>query len=353
VQATGGSGTARVTAPAGQAITTAFLDVNTGAAATGNAEITAVGDQAIHTTNGLAAGTGSLRVAAFGTGTTRVETGGHQLLELDYPEFMQAARDGRLTIGNTAALGNALVKGRSQDIFAKSITLQGGSGAGSDAKLDATTTQNISTLKGGISVTGGAGGKASLDPTDQVIVTGGPIDVTGGSGAGVTGEITSGGTQVILSTLGDITITGGTALNAFGMITTTGAVSTIATVGDIVLTAGTAGMNADAVITSGSRVVDFACGLGATPTCSPVDLAGDPFGNLVSESGILSHGRPKPITGVTSSGGPDEPPVTYPPVDPVNLILAGGGDEDKRGGLLPPEEEEPRLRIGRPLGVCR
>jgi hypothetical protein len=356
ITATGGTGSARVFAPGAQTVTTRFIDISTAAVATGNAELTAGGAQSVHTVNGTAGANGSLRVAALGTGTAKLQAGGAQLLEIDYPELMQGARDGRITVGNAAALGDSIIRAPSQDIFARSLTVLGGAAAGADAKVDVSGAQNISLVRSvftagaaGATVTGGAGGSALIDPTIQNILSAGPIAVAGGSGPGTVGGIVATGDQTILVTstgAANISVDGGSGANAFGQITTTGLTQRLGTSGSLVLAAGT-GANADAVIGAGfgGGETFYACGIAFT--CNVPSLTSNPFLNTTAETGGFYTPQPLLLPAIVAGGvGAQSGDASLTsPFDPTvltlwTLNLGGAGEEDE-------------TRLGRLLPVCR
>jgi filamentous hemagglutinin family protein len=353
VRATGGSGTATLANAGGpQVVSGGFVDVNTGATATGNAEFTATGDQAIHTTNGASNpdGNGSLHVAALGSGTARIESGGSQLLEIDYPELMQATRDGRITIGDATATGVSFVRAAvDQQVFARSIDLRGGQAAGATAKMTAANIQNISTLLAGITATGGSGTGASalIDPVIQNILVNGTLAVQGGAGNNALGGLTGTGSQVVLVTQGvtdTLTVAGGAGTNAFGQITTSGSLQQIGTSGGFLLTGGS-GTNADAIIGASGGIADtaIACGIG---TCSfaAIPSQANPFVNGVVDVGVYFNPRVVALAQITSSniGGT----ATESPVDPQNLVL-WAFDWDPTGDRFG------RYRFGRQQPACR
>jgi hypothetical protein len=358
VQVTGGSGSAQISSPGTQRFTVQNIEVGTGATATGNAEITAGGGQTITTTNGITPGF-SIKVASLGTGTSRIEAGGNQLIEADYPFLMQAARDGRIFIGDPAATGPSFIRGINQDIFARAILIRGGSTVAGTAKLDASGTQTISILTpsaipAGITVAGGAGGFASLDPTVQTIVSNGQIQVLGGSGPGTYGWIFSSGPQTIVvtapGTANSVLIQGGSGSNAFAAITTPDPVMVLGTSGGITLTGG-AGTNADAVFGNGpSNVASFACG-GAF-TCSFAGLTGDPFANALVDVGIANNGVLVPLSSLAAAPplGPGGSGSTL--FDFTSLLLSLRDQSDRT--LEGDEESELILSLfGRRLPLCR
>jgi filamentous hemagglutinin family protein len=260
-----GGGIVGITSAGTQSVTARALDVRTESSTESgpaSATIAAGGDQRIRTLDGTTSGFGSLRVAALGSGTAGIEAGASQLLELDYPDLLQAGGHGGLTVGDVNAAGTSRIKAVDQTIFAGSITVQSGS-ANSLSEIKASNVQTISTLTGGISVLGGSGNNslAQIDPLTQTILANGTINVVGGSGVNAIAQIVSGGGQTLLATSGDVTLTGGGNTNASALITTTGPASSIGAADDIVLTPGT-GSNADAIIGVGNGAgnVVLTCG---------------------------------------------------------------------------------------------
>jgi filamentous hemagglutinin family protein len=366
VQANGGSGTARITASGAQNLPAVrFLEVATASGATGNAELVAGGNQSITTTNGFATGY-SVKVTALGTGTARIEAAGNQLIEADYPFIMQQSvlgnRDGRILVGDPAALGPSWIRGVDQDLYARAILVRGGSTAAATAKLDASGQQTISILTpgatplipAGITVAGGAGGSAEIDPVLQTIVANGPIQVLGGSGPGTFGLIQSFGPQTVLVTnapvLDDsVLIQGGSGINAYAAIATTGPTMQLGTSGGITLIGGT-GVNADAVFGAGSaNQTALACGSGFL--CSFANLTTNPFANSLTDVGVFSN----PVTVALGSITAPLPGVSTGLLvfDPsTGLLLATLGDLDR---ALEGDEDEQRAQLlfGRRLLLCR
>ena len=361
----GGGGTARVrNSGGGQDIIGSFVDVNTGAS--GTAAVTASGDQWIHTTNGVASGVGSLRVAAVGGGSATVSSGGYQLLQIDYPEMMQAGRDGRITVGSAGATGSSLISAVDQDVFARSITVLGGSTAGANSKINVSGVQNISlvsssaTPTAGITVTGGAGGSALIDPVTQTILSNGPISVSGGSGLDTVGGIVGTGDQTILVTSGgatSISVQGGPAgsTNAFGEIITIGNVQRIGTAGGFTLTGG-GGINADAIIGANGGTAETFIGcfpatacIAGSPPFDAIPSVNNPFLNSTTNVGVYYNPITVPLVDIIAAtgGAPFEEPQTLgPPFDPTILTLWDP--------TLPMTEEERQdILFGRRLPVCR
>ncbi len=363
VQATGGSGIAKISAADAQTLTAVrSLEVSTTASATGNAELVAGGNQSIHTTNGISAGH-SLKVVALGTGTARIEAGGNQLIEADYPELMQGVRDGRILIGAGAALGPSLIKGVNQDIFARSIIIQGGATSAATAKLDSSGNQTISILTpsaipAGITVAGGAGGSASLDPLVQTILSTGPIQVLGGSGPDTFALIQSFGPQTILvtgsETVNSVLIQGGSGSNAYAAITTPDPQMALGTSGGISLVGGS-GSNTDAVFGNGAiNIVNFSCG--PAFTCTFTNLVSDPFLNPGIDVGIANNGVLVPLANILApSGGPAAQAPggsALLPFDFGNLLLAlrDQSDQTLEGDA---GQELLLVLLGRRLPLCR
>ncbi|MBL8385943.1 MAG: hypothetical protein JNM90_22860, partial [Burkholderiales bacterium] len=364
VQVAGGSGgTARIAASAGtQTILGQFVDINT--SASGTAAITASGNQWVRTTNGTGSGVGSLRVAAIGGGSATLSSGSHQLLQIDYPELMQAGRDGRITVGNAAATGTSRIVAVNQDVFARSISVLGGAAAGANAKIDVSGIQNVSlvssssTPTAGITVTGGAGGTALIDPVTQTILSNGTINVTGGAGPGTVAGIVGTGDQTILVTsggAGSIAVAGGSGANAFGQITSAGDVQRIGTSGGFTLTGG-AGTNADAIIgaNGGTAETFLACGSGFTCSAgvapfTAIPSVNNPFVNGSTDVGVYYSPITVPLdTIVAATGGAPPPDLSFTsPIDGSVLTL------QFRYGFLGEGGEEPETRLGRLLPVCR
>jgi hypothetical protein len=353
LQNTAGSGLAQVqNTGGGQTIAVQYVDVSTGAPSSGSAEIIATGDQSIHTSNGLANVNGSMYVAALGTGTARIETSGSQLLEIDYPELMQANRDGRITVGTTATQGVSLIQAAgNQDIFAKSIAVQGGQAAGGLSKLSATNTQTISTVLGGISATGGAGGSGLIDPLVQNILSNGLVSATGGSGAGAVGGILGNGSQTILVTAGGgstLVVSGGSGANAFGQITTTGNEQRIGTAGGFDLFAGT-GTNSDAIIgaSGGTAQTFIACGLG-TCAFTAIPSVNNPFVNGTTDVGVYYNPTTVSLADIINALAGGSSSVGDAPFDATILVLwnpdlySSTDDNERLGGVF-----------SRRLPVCR
>ncbi len=253
----GGAGSVGITSAGSQNIRSRYIDVATtpGTVMSGaTAQILATGDQWIHTTgDSTTAPIHSMRVAALGAGVAKIEAGGSQLLEVAYPEVMTTTGvAGKLIVGDVNATGPSLVQATNQNVFAGSIAVQAGSGTGSLSKLSASSSQTISTLRGGIDVLGGAGANslATIDPLTQTILSNGTVAVTGGSGGNADASIVSGGTQTVTATSGDISLTGGTGDGADALITGSGSQAILAAQNVAVL--GGDGVNADASIVSGA-----------------------------------------------------------------------------------------------------
>lgn len=285
---TQGSGAAQVVSPSAQSVDAAYLKVLSNAS--GNAALSATGDQTLLTRNGLASADDlSMQVAALGSGAASVTSGGDQTIELDYPNLMyDASRDGTLQIGDAAAQGvSTLSAVGDQTIIAREIAIEGGSANGASAKLNADGAQVISTLLAGISIAGGSGNgaSASLDPTSQIIVTNGNLFISGGSGSGAFGSVLSTGSQFIAATGGDFVLTGGSGADASASITTSFSAMTLMTPGSIDLTPGS-GADADAFLSSGRGFgfVNLFCGAG----CSLSSLFSDPVGNGRADAGIFT-----------------------------------------------------------------
>ena len=368
VQASGGSGSASITSAGTQSVVAAFVDVNTGTSATGNALLTAPGNQSIHTTNGTLSGVGSVNVVALGSGAATIQSGGNQLIEADYPEVMQQSvlgnRDGRITVGSLSSLGTSLISGVNQDIFARSITVSGGInpgtivlpsgliGANASAKIGASGAQTISILTpgplpAGITVQAGAGGSALIDPVVQTILSDAPIKVLGGTGPGTIAGILSSDSQTILSTgttlANDILVKGGTGNNAFALISTDGLVQKIGTSGGIDLQTGT-GANSDGVLLANPLGTNFfACGTGI---CNIPKLTAFPLTNTVSEFGSFPNPVNVPLSEIISpSSGGTSVPAFVSPFDPSLLMTFSTIDLTI--------DEGSDILFGRKLPICR
>jgi hypothetical protein len=191
-----------------------------------------------------------------------------------------------------------------QTVFAKSISIQSGQ-TNSISELKATGAQVITTLQGGIDVTGGSGNNtlAQIDPILQTILANGTIFVEGGTGINSIAQIVAAtGTtlngQTILSTNGNIQLTGGSASGAAALITNTGSSSFVGTSGSILLTPGSVA-GADAIINvgNGPGVLTFVCGsscslppVGASPTAGILanGVAGGPSSPSSSASTVVA-----------------------------------------------------------------
>jgi hypothetical protein len=243
---TSANGATSVSAGGNQQIRARFIDVQTSAGSTGDASLVATGSQWIHTTLGTASTSGnSMRIAALGSGTAKVEAGTSQLIELDYPEQMQGGAGGKLFVGDVNAAGISRLKAVDQNVFARSITVQSG-GNGTLSEIKASGTQVVTTLQGDLSVLGGSGNNslAQIDPTTQTILVNGGVDVIGGSGTNAIAQIVNGaGAQTIIATNGSIFLEGGTGAGADALITSGGA-QTIGTTGSITVSPVTGGGNA-------------------------------------------------------------------------------------------------------------
>jgi trimeric autotransporter adhesin len=364
-----GAGTVAVTSAGTQTVTSQYVEVLTDVGSTGNSTISSVGNQYIRTTNENV-NVESMVVAALGSGTAKVESGASQLLEIGYPLIMQGTNgSGLLAIGQANgvnATGNSLIQAVDQNIFAGSIHVQGPSGAGATSKLSATNVQTISTVLGGLTVTGGFGDNslATVDPVTQTILVNGPVDVTGGDGANADASIVSGGTQTILNTNGGLTLTAGpgtgsdaiisslgaqtltsagnvavsgsTGPSADAIITTSG-VQTITAGGNITLTGGTAS-GSDAIISNiggqqGCALL-FSCGQQQTLTPTPILTQG--AGSAIVEGGFAAN---------SSAAG------SILTADATQQTLSNMDELNDAFGTLEPDGEEPD--ITRRVPICR
>ena len=216
-----GSGVVAVTSGGTQSVTARFVDVVTRSGSTGDSILSAAGNQTIHTTDGTFSSSGSLRATAFGTGKANIESGANQSLELDYPEQLTTPRDGRLTVGDTAAAGLSRIGAVNQTIFAKSIRVQTGA-TGSRSEIKSSGVQVIRVLNGDLDVLGGSGNNtlAQIDPINQNIVVNGNLNIIGGTGINAVAQVVSAGIQNI--TANSIFVTGGSGAGSSAALTATG-----------------------------------------------------------------------------------------------------------------------------------
>lgn len=363
------TGSTAVTAGGNQTITARFVEIFTGAGSSGDATLSATGNQYIRTTNENVNGE-SMVVAALGSGMAKVESGASQLLEIGYPLIMQGPNgSGLLALGQANgvnATGNSLVQAVDQSVFAGSIHVQGPSGAAATSKLSASNVQTISTLLGGLTVTGGLGDNslATVDPVTQTILVNGPVDVTGGDGGNADASIVSDGTQTILNTSGGMTLTAGPGAGSDAIISSFGA-QNIASAGDIAVS-GSAGLNADAMITtSGAQTITaggditltggsasgsdaiisnigaqqgcallFSCGQPQTLSPEPIFIQG--AGSAIVEGGFASN---------SSAAG------SILNADATQQTLSNMDEFDSAFDTLAPDSEE--LNVTRRVPICR
>jgi hypothetical protein len=276
----------------------------------GDATIASAGDQYIHTDN--ATTNPSIRVAALGSGTASIEASASQLLEVDYLELMQVTRNGLLSLGDAAAIGNSSIQATDQSIFAGSIVLQGGQGAGSISKLSATNTQTISTLLGDVTITGGSGTNslATIDPLIQIILVNGNIALLGGSapGGNADASIVSQGLQTILAS-GLITLTGGS-------------------------TSGSDAIISNLAAQQGCSLLSFTCGQAQTVSPLPIQIPGVGFAIFIG--GISSN-----FSGAAS----------FITADTTQQTLANWDELTGAFDTLAPDSEDPMF--GRRAAICR
>ena len=336
-----GGGIVGIASNGTQSVTARAIEVRTEASTEpgpASAMISSAGDQRIRTLEGSAFG--SLRVAALGSGSASVESGASQLLELDYPDFMQSGvGNGLLTVGDVNAAGTSRIKAVDQTIFAGSITVHSGAN-NSVSEIKASNAQIISTLTGGIEVKAHSGNNslAQIDPLTQTILANGTINVVGGSGVNAVAQIVSGGGQTLLATSGDVTLTGGSNTNASAFIATAGPASSIGAAQDIVLTPGS-GSNADAVIGVGNGAgnVVLTCG----GECALTSIIPGPG----TDAGVF--GNPGPGTG--GGGG-----TTLLP-DVTSTIIALQQDQGEALVEATPEgtAEEDKVTAPHKAPICR
>ncbi len=217
-----GAGVVSISSGGDQSVNTPFVDIVTRAGTTGDAILSAAGNQTIHTTNGTASTSGSLRVTAFGVGKANIESGANQTLNIDYPEqTVSSVVDGRLTVGDVAASGLSRIGAVNQTIFSKTFLVQTGN-TSSRSEVKSSGTQSIRVLNGNLDVRGGAGSNtlAQIDPIDQNIVVNGNINIVGGSGVNAIAQVVSAGVQNI--TANTINVTGGSGSGSLAAITAVG-----------------------------------------------------------------------------------------------------------------------------------
>ena len=249
VETSGASaGTAQITTTGSQTIRAQYLEVLTDPSSTaGAATVHADGSQTVALAGGASAGH-SLLVSGGGAGTiASVSSGGDQTIVVTAPNAADIFQ-----VGQSGTFGGAIVAASgNQRLVATSIAVQAGDQSGANAEILASGFQAISTLKGGISVGGGAGGNGIIDPmmptSAQTILSAGPVSVVGGSGGAAT--IHSGGTQVIETTVAGVTV-GSASSGAQSDITASGS-QTITAFTNVSLISGS-GSDASAIITGSS-----------------------------------------------------------------------------------------------------
>lgn len=242
-----GAGLVSVTSGGAQQFTSRFVEVSTTAGSTGDAILSAAGNQWIRTTDGsvtraapFSTSKQSMLVSALGTGKANIESGASQLIQLDYPDQFQSVRDGALVVGGAAAAGVSRIGAVDQTLFVKSLTVQTGSGARSEIK--STNKQVVTVLNGSLNVLGGSGANtlAQIDPAEQTLLVNGAVTVQGGSGANALAQINSAGTQTLMTTNGGINVTGGAGVGSTASISATGN-QTVAATGAAAISGGAAG----------------------------------------------------------------------------------------------------------------
>jgi filamentous hemagglutinin family protein len=174
---------------------------------------------------------------------------------------------------NASSTGTAqILAGGNQSVLGRgTISVQGGNATGMTASIETTagsqtvgsssTSYNLPTSA--ISVRAGAGGAAWIRAAgSQTLMTGGDLEVVGGSATNATASIEStAGSQTIGNTyvysndpIGNIHVTGGTGAGAAAWIKAATA-QAIDTGGDIVVTGGATGAYADVVSTLGAQTI--------------------------------------------------------------------------------------------------
>ena len=353
----GGAGTIGITSGGTQTATSRYVEVLTTSGATmngGTAEIFAAGNQRIHTTNQSGTTGTSIFVSAGGTGTAKIETSASQLLEVGYPEFMQAAgTSGILKLGDVNARGTSLIQAVDQNVFAGSIVVQSGD-VGSLSKLSSSNNQTISTLLAGIQVLGGSGADslATIDPVTQTILSNGTVALTGGSGGNADASIVSAGTQSITTTSGDIALAGGSGAGADAFISSLGAQTLLAS--DNIALVGGGGSNADAsIVTAGPQIVTAATGditlTGGTGPGADAFLSGGPPQTISAPGGSIVLTQ---AAGSAFISGPPTPATTTL-IDTTSLILPLQEDLSTALFEITPPGEETDPTLTRRVPICR
>lgn len=158
------------------------------------------------------AGTATLSVVNLSPQTgslAELSSGANQTILMDY----DAA--GQVRIGDVAGQGVAkITAGADHTLVAGSLLIQGGSGVGSDASLQAPGTMVLSTLYGLIEsngsfesfeLKGGVNGAAFIDPLQLDVAANGSVSLLAGTNATADASITA-GTFNLAATIGDLSL---------------------------------------------------------------------------------------------------------------------------------------------------
>jgi filamentous hemagglutinin len=277
---------------------------------------------------------------------------------------------GLLALGQAngvSAMGNSLVQAVDQSVFAGSVHVHGPSGAGATSKLSATNVQTISTLLGGLTVTGGLGDNslATVDPVTQTILVNGPVNVTGGDGGNADASIVSGGAQTILNTNGGMTLTAGFGAGSDAIISSAGGQS-LTSAGDISVS-GSAGPNSDAIITtSGAQTITaggditltggtgsgsdaIISNIGGQQGCALLFSCGQP--QTLSPDPILTQGTGSAIVEGGFAATSSSAAGSILTADATQQTLSNMEELDTAFDTLAPDSEEPD--ITRRVPICR
>jgi filamentous hemagglutinin family protein len=174
-----------------------------GVAATGNQSVTLNGVDA-NLDNVNDAGSATLSVVNLsnaGGSLAELKSGASQTILMNY----DAA--GQVVIGNVAGQGVAkITAGAGHTLVAGSLLIQGGSGVGSDASLQAPAgTMVLSTLYGPVELKGGVNGAALIDPPQLDVASNGSVSLLAGTNATADATITA-GLFNLAATTGDLNL---------------------------------------------------------------------------------------------------------------------------------------------------
>lgn len=174
-----------------------------GLSATGNQNITLNGvDADLNNVND--AGTATLSVVNLSNAAgsiAGISSSSNQTILMNY----DAA--GQVLIGDVAGQGVAkITAGADHTLVAGSLLIQGGSGAGSDASLQAPAgTMVLSTLYGPVELKGGVNGAALIDPPQLDVASNGSVALLAGTNAPADATITA-GLFNLAATTGDLSL---------------------------------------------------------------------------------------------------------------------------------------------------